>query len=63
MADSRDGTTWNSRHRMRWPDGNRVFLGDDPAAIDVARLDLADADDVGAELEGLVLQVTRGFGG
>ena len=45
------------------PDGDGVLLGDDAAAIDVARLDLADADDVGAELEGLLLEMPRGLGG
>ena len=45
------------------PDRDRVLLGDGAPAVDVARLDLADADDVGAELERLLLQVPRGLGG
>src|SRR4029450_10591533 len=45
------------------PNRDSVLLGDDAAAIHVARLDLTDADDIGAELEGLLLEMPRGLGG
>src|SRR5688572_5980194 len=43
------------------PDGNRVAVLAGAAPIDVAWLDLADADDVRAELEALVLEVACCF--
>src|SRR5690606_1786770 len=53
----RDGLELAPAHAL--PDGDGVRVGDRSTAVDVTRLDGADADDVGTEVARSCLQVLR----
>jgi hypothetical protein len=54
----RDDLELSPAHPLAY--GDCVFLFDRPAPIDIGRLDLADSDDIGAQLLGLLFQVSCG---